>query len=190
VLFAGFGGSNPQVWDLASLAGAKTAPEPDWPRLWDELAEDEGRAFRAVCSLATSPAALAWLEERLRTHAPAVPPERLERLVADLDDDEYAVRQRATQELRRLRGEAREAMLRAREKHPPLDMLRRLDELLADPELTLLSGRTLQGLRGVEALEAMRTPESRQALRRLAAEAKDEHVRREAAETVRRLAPE
>jgi hypothetical protein len=186
-LTAGFATSTPLIENVSSLVGAKTAPEADWPRLWDELAEDDVRAFRAVRSLALSPASLGWLEERLRTHAPLATPERIERLIADLDDEEYAVRQRATQELRRLRVDARRAMLRARETHPPLEMLRRLDELLADPELTTPSGWTLQGLRGVEALEAMSTPEARRALRRLAAEAQDENVRREATETVQRL---
>jgi hypothetical protein len=180
--------STPLVWDVSSLVGAKTKPEADWPRLWDELADDDAVvAFRAVRSLAASPASRAWLEERLRTHAPVVTPQRLARLVADLDDEEYVVRQRATQELRCLRGDARAAMLHAREQRPSLELLRRLDELLADPQQVRLSGRTLQGLRGIEALEAMHTPEARQALRRLATAAKDEQVRQEAAETVSRL---
>jgi hypothetical protein len=184
----GLGTSTPLFRDVSSLAGAQTAPEADWPRLWDELASDDAaRSFRAVRSLAASPGARNWLEERLRTHAPVVTGQRLARLIADLDDEEYVVRQRATQELHCLGGEARTAMQQARNRQPSLELLRRLDELLAEAALAPLSARTLQGLRGVEALEAMDTPQARRALRRLAESAQDEQIRRETAESVLRL---
>src|SRR5579884_2321449 len=133
------------VWDVTALAGARAAPREVWPDLWDDLSADEARAFRAVRSLAASPDAAAWLEERLRGHVAAPSPERLARLVADLDDDDFTVRERATQQLRRLRRDARPALLRARQAEPSLELLRRADELLADPQLMTPSAATLQG---------------------------------------------
>ncbi|HJT78769.1 MAG TPA: WD40 repeat domain-containing protein, partial [Gemmataceae bacterium] len=115
------------VWDVADLAARPPPRERlsphDLSSLWTDLAgADAPRAYRAVWSLAAAPEQIVpLLEERLAPAAPA-DPRRLGRLVADLDSDEFAVREKAGDELERLGGLAGPALRQALHGQPSLEV--------------------------------------------------------------------
>src|SRR5262249_55900421 len=88
------------------------------------------------------------------------PSPRLPRLVADLEADDFDCRERAATELATEPAHA-EALLRARlADKPPLDLKRRIEELLP----TLDGPARIQATRLCGVLEAIGTPEARRLL--------------------------
>jgi RNA polymerase sigma factor (sigma-70 family) len=176
------------VWDVSGLRTSDGKPadltRADADRLWAELADaDAGKAFRAMQALrANGTQAVRLLQERLRPVAGA-DPQKIKRLVADLDKDDFAARDSATKQLTQL-GDLAEPALRAAlndkaslEMHRRVnDLLKRLDEL---PEL-------LRGVRAVEVLEGLGTPEALQAVQTLAQGAAEARLTREANATLER----
>src|SRR5262249_10154138 len=98
------------VWDLTGrqrdgrLTAAKLSAA-DLELAWSELTgTDAGKAYRAHWLLASAPAqALPLLRDCLRPVA-AVPDDRVKRLIRELDDDDFSVRERASEELAKLGG--------------------------------------------------------------------------------------
>src|SRR5262249_47182095 len=90
------------VWDVGAVPEEKL-PAPDWASLWDTLKlADRRAAYTAFWHLRRAPEkTVALLGEHLRP-VPAVDPGRLERLLKDLDAPVFAVREKATEELRRI----------------------------------------------------------------------------------------
>ncbi len=93
------------VWDLKGLARGRLEA------LWHELGgSNAADAIHAVRVMKAAPAeSVAFLRERLRPPPPPDP--RIPKLIADLDDDDFNVRQKATAELAKL-GKAVEADLK------------------------------------------------------------------------------
>src|SRR6185312_8983711 len=90
------------VWDLtygATRPGTKHGSEA-LEALWIDLtSQDAARAWRAVWTLSAAPAqSVPLLRDRLK---PAPVPKQLARLIADLDADEFKVREKAYQELKK-----------------------------------------------------------------------------------------
>src|SRR5262249_15972950 len=109
-------------------------------------------------------------------------------LVADLDSDLFAVRQKATQALEDL-GELAEAVLRkAREGQPSLEKRRRLDQLLEKLEKQPITAERLPSLPPVQVLDPLGTPEARKVLETVAGGAAEARLTREARRTLERLA--
>src|ERR1051325_1937677 len=84
-------------------ASAAELARGEWDRLWADLGSKEPEvAERTVAGLAARPAqAFPFLARRLRP-APSADGRRVERWIADLDSEEFAVRQAASRELGRL----------------------------------------------------------------------------------------
>src|SRR5262245_44405055 len=106
---------------LAALAlcpsrAPAVAPPPGLSPCWDELASpDAAPAYAALCRLADHPRqAVPLLRSRLRP-IPAPAARRIARLIAELDSDSYATRQKAAEDLERLGELAGAALLAARE---------------------------------------------------------------------------
>jgi RNA polymerase sigma factor (sigma-70 family) len=170
------------VWNLRARG-----PAPDLPALWDDLASaDAAKGFQAIGKLVSAPdRAVALLEKRLRP-APVASPERLARLVADLDSDSFEMREKAAKELEGL-GEVAEAVLRrAREAGPSAEVRRRAEELLRKLPLTG-SGERLRQFRAVEVLEGLATPEARRLLREWGRGAPEALLTRESRAALERL---
>jgi hypothetical protein len=116
----------------------------------------------------------------------AVDSRRLARLVADLDDPEFRVRDRAAQELKDLGELAAPALQQVLTGQPSAEVRRRAETLLAaSSELT---AEQLRGLRAVEALEHARSAEARQVLQSLAEGAPAARLTQEAKAALARLA--
>ncbi len=178
-------------WDVADVVWRKRSQgrltAKAWQDCWADLAgEDASRAHRAMARLsAASGRSVPALKERLRP-APAVDAARMAKWLAELDDDEFTVRERASRELARLGEAARPALERARRRGGlSVEMRRRLDELLrrtgAPP-----AGEELRALRAVEVLERIGTAEARRVLETLAGGGADAPLTREAKAALRR----
>jgi WD40 repeat protein len=158
-------------------------------RLWEDLlAADAARADRAIRTLAATPdQAVPLLRERLR---PAAGPdsERVKRLMADLNSQQFSVRDRATKELAQLGDLIEMELLRALERAPDLETRRRIEGLLAkcSETATIPGPEQLRTLRALEVLESIGNADAREVLDTLARGA-DGRLSRAAAASVRRL---
>jgi WD40 repeat protein len=177
------------LWDLAS----PTAPHP--PRLtgeqqdalWTDLGgEDAGRALTALAHLTEAPEqTVALLRDRLRP-AKTPPAEELRLLLADLDDAEFARREKATKRLADFGDLADAALHQALENQPSLEARRRMERLLAEPRL-VRTPEARRHLRAIRILEQIASPQARQVLQNLATGAADVRLTREAKASLERL---
>jgi hypothetical protein len=112
----------------------------------------------------------------------------MRQLLANLDHEQYAVRQGATRELDRLGGVVEPALRRARTEGTSAEASARLGALLAKWDSYLVKdGETLRALRAVWVLERIGTPEAREILDALAHGAPGVRVTDEAEAALRRL---
>ena len=192
-LFSGSADTTALVWDLPSVftpprPGLAPLPGGRVESLWADLANtDAAKADRAIWTLIASPqASISFLEDHLR---PAVAPEakRIDKLIADLDSNRFAVREKASQELEKLGELAGQAISQALANKPTLEVRRRLESLLAKIERQELSSTTLRQVRAMEVLEHTATPEARDLLKNLAAGATEARLTQEAKASLERL---
>src|SRR5262249_20828362 len=117
------------VWDLRP--GGKPLAADTLRAAWADLAcDDAAKAYHAVLRVAAAPTqAVPFLGEALPPAAPA-DDKRLARLIADLDDDEFATRERAAAELERLGEAALPALRKALAANPSAELQLRGERLL------------------------------------------------------------
>ena len=163
------------IWDVSGLLPvAKKAVEKLGPdalaKCWDDLAgTDALRAYQTIAELAQRPGqAERLLKDRL-AH-PAVNSERLARLIADLDADEFNKRERASKELANMGRMAEGSITKALEDNPSTEAKRRLKALLVKLEGKAEDPEHWRLLRVIEVLERLGTPEARRPLAKLAKE--------------------
>jgi WD40 repeat protein len=163
------------LWDLTALATAdKPLPAElnakDLDALWVDLRSgDAAAAYRAIALFAAYPkASVPYLRPRL--DAVAAEPERLARLIADLDSDTFQTRQKASAELADLAEVAEPALREALKNPPSAEVRRRAEDLLEKAKTTPydLRGERLRTWRALEALEMCATPEACEVLGTLA----------------------
>jgi WD40 repeat protein len=186
-----------KVWDLTGLipeapAGPSAPTERELEALWADLSgADAARAYRSLWKLASSPEqAVPFLRARLRPVTGLTPRqrERAGRWIGELDDNDFALRERATEELSRL-GEAALPVLRqALAGDPPLEARRREERLLAVLAEPPLSAERLAALRSVEVLEHAGTAGARALLKTLAGGLPEARLTRDAKATLERVA--
>ncbi len=185
------------VWDVTGIrrpiqTADRQQSSPSRQDLWNALADpDAATSYRAMCRLIAAPAdAIALLRSHLKP-VEGMDEKSIERLVADLDSDTFAVREKATKELRKL-GELAEPVLRKALATPPSpEMRRRLQELFDEVAQHQRHPSTdlLRQLRAIEVLERIGTPEARRLLETLAAGAAGARQTREARAALQRLRP-
>jgi hypothetical protein len=172
------------VWDLTWREAERRPRGPltaaDLELFWTRLGDAEADGYDAVLALALAPQqAVPFLQQRLGGGGPDA--RTIARWLADLDDDDFEVREAATRALAAQGRDIETELRKARREAKSPEAQRRLEELLKK----LDGGRKaanerLRGLRAVTALELAATPEAREALRRLADRATDEELRRQA----------
>jgi RNA polymerase sigma factor (sigma-70 family) len=181
------------VWDLAEIAREQPAvgelDEAATEALWHDLGSADARkAHEAICRLSTAPRqAVPLLRERVK---PRRPPDAraLERLIADLDNDEYTAREQANNELAKMGDLAAVALQKALKDKPTVEMRRRIERLLEglalapEPPADLL-----RALRALEVLEQTNTPQARQAVEGIARGAAGTLLTTKARETLNRM---
>jgi hypothetical protein len=192
VLAAGGTDTSILLWNVEHLRHGMSLPaekatvfEPD--ALWADLASDDASAaYRSILVLAAHPReAVSLLKERVQ---PRADERRLAGLIADLDADEPAVREKATQQIVELGDVAEPALRRALAGKPSLEVRRRLEQVLGRLDGPDFSPARLRSLRAVEALEKIGTAEARAVLRSVAEGEKESRLTRETRATLGRLA--
>jgi hypothetical protein len=159
--------------------------------LWAELAgADAALAYRAVLRLGAAGAKGAALLKRGLKGGAAPGAARVARLIADLDSDNFATREKATAALEALGAQAGPALRRALESAPSAEVRNRAGRLLKRLESPAEAPPPpeLVRLRAVEALEANATPEARAVLAELAAGHAADALTGEAKASLQRLA--
>jgi RNA polymerase sigma factor (sigma-70 family) len=159
----------------------------------DLTGADAARADRAVWALVAAPEQALPL---LRPHLHPVPradaaKESIDRAVADLDSDTFAVRQAASAELERLGEIAEPALRAAAAKTASAEVRSRVEQLLGTLQeaRTNPPGATRRALRALQVLGQIGTPEARQLLEKLAAGEPNARLTREAGSVVKSLRP-
>jgi HEAT repeat protein len=137
--------------------------------LWGQLsAHRAARANRALAGLVAAPArAIPLIKQRFRTTWKKPDTKQLARLIADLDDEAFKVRERATRELSEAGSDAADALSQALANNPSTEAKRRLEDLLNRLSKDGVS-ECLRSLRAIEVLERIGTPEAIDVLRKLA----------------------
>jgi WD40 repeat protein len=176
------------VWDLSAIA-KEVVPDLDaktLATLWSDLSEEPPRAYQAIWALGDSPKqALPFLKERLKP-VEEVDPKQIRQLLADLDSDQFASREKAAKELAKLGERIHPALRKVLEGQPSEEVRTRLKAILEEPAVP--SGETLRTLRAIQVLERIGTDEAREVLKKLAAGAEGARETQEAKETLARLA--
>jgi hypothetical protein len=128
------------------------------------------------------------LQARLRPAPSPADRKQVARLLADLDSEEFAVRQKAMEALQQLGERAETALREALEGKPTLELRKRIEELLEGVRIGATAPERLRDLRAVEVLEHIGTAEARAVLRTLAEGAAEARLTREAKASLQRLA--
>jgi RNA polymerase sigma factor (sigma-70 family) len=168
-LLSGSADGTALVWNVLGPAGEGRVPgsAAEWDLVWEELLSDQApRAYRGMGLLVRSPGpALALLGRRLHPQ-PVVEGQRLKRLLADLESEQFAVRDKARPELERLGDSAAQALSAALAAGPSLEVRLQVKRLLS--RLEVLTPERLRLLRAVEVLEQIEDPAARRLLQKLA----------------------
>jgi RNA polymerase sigma factor (sigma-70 family) len=176
------------VWDVTGrckqgrLEAVNLTPS-ELETCWASLCgKDAPKAHRALWTLVAAPKqTLTFLKSRLLMPAPDA--KLIDRLLGELDDDQFKVRDKATRELAAL-GKAAEAALRkALEGRPSLELRRRVDTLLDK----LGEAATSRHARVASVLEQIGTPDACRLLESLALDAAEANLRQEAKASLARL---
>jgi WD domain, G-beta repeat len=183
------------VWDLTGQHStksplAKSLSPIEIEACWADLAgEDAALGYQTTRRLAAAAEnAVPYLAPKL-SPIPAVDEKRLARLIADLDKDEFRVRQAAAKELEEIGDAASGALRTALEGKQSLELIRRIQGLLDKLTMEWQNPRpeSLRILRALETLELAATPDARAVLARLAGGAPGARLTQEAAAALDRL---
>ena len=141
--------------------------QADASRLWEDLAGDPRVAFVAVQALIDAPGpAVLMLKDQTKPPT-AAEGDRVERLLERLDSDQFAVRQAALQELRRLGWAIEPALRQALAAKPSAQTAAALEGLLIEARQRP-GAEALRSLRALRVLERVATPETAKLLEALA----------------------
>jgi len=163
---------------------ASTAAKPDdLERWWNDLGSMDGtRVALAMWSLRQAPEkAIALIRERFQPEAPPPKPpsaEQMDRWIADLDDERFAVREKAHRALANAGKEALNPIQHALGKNPSDEVRRRLTALVRGLSGPLPSEK-LRPYRVLELLERIGSPQARQLLQEMGKKAADPEFRAE-----------
>jgi hypothetical protein len=115
----------------AKPAKAAKLAEETLRSCWSDLSANKAStAHAAIGVLLTAPEqSVAFLREQL-SPTPVVDPAKIQKWIADLDSEKFAVRQAAAKELEKAAGEIKEAVQKALKGSTSLETRRRLEQIL------------------------------------------------------------
>jgi hypothetical protein len=142
--------------------GQRPAGTPDFARAWQELGgTSPAKAYAALWDLTSrGDGAVRWLR---KSWQPASAEERARRLLAGLDGDDFAQREKARRELEELAEEAEPVLRTALAKPTSAELRQAAKRLLARLEGPASPGR-LRQVRALTVLERIGTPQARRLL--------------------------
>jgi hypothetical protein len=176
------------VWRMiANRSAGPALTAQDLLDCWAALAgNDANKAYRNIFALAAaSQQTVPFLRQRLPRRDTELRP-RLTRLIADLDNDRFSMRERATRELEELGDLATPALRQALDGKPSAEASSRLQGLLRKRRAP--TGEQLQWLRGVQVLKLIGGAEAKPLLAALADQAPTGRLRDDAKAAMERLA--
>jgi hypothetical protein len=191
VLASGSSDSTIMLWDWPAVVGLRPAPDADASKLeaaWEQLADDDpSKAYAAIGTLsAGGDKGLDVLNARLQpVSEKSWGPVR--RLVADLESSEFAVREKAVEELARFGADVVLQLHAVLAGGPTLETTRRIEALLARPEIGRWSREAIRQVRAVQTLEQISSPEARKLLQSLATGIPEARLTQEARSALQRL---
>jgi hypothetical protein len=151
-------------------------PEQKLEKMWQSLQSQEAEAaFRAQLVLLDSAAAtLPFLKTRLAEELKTSDETEIDKLIAQLDDDDFKKREQAGDRIRQLGALAEPHLKKAMSKEmPSLELRRRVEKLLEGLDQALTSRSTRSFARAIEVLEMIGTDEARTLLAELAKKGED-----------------
>jgi WD40 repeat protein len=185
--------SSALIWDVADevkqpLPRVEKPSEAQMRRWWAQLREDRpDAAYRAVWLFAAVPEqAVPFLAGVLRPIKAAGPAE-VRRLIADLDNDSFDVREKASSELGDFGRSVEGALKKAKAEKLSPEQKRRIERLLNDLAPVGEDPEPWRQTRALAVLEQIGDAEARKLLARLAAGPADAALTREAKATLERL---
>jgi RNA polymerase sigma factor (sigma-70 family) len=161
-------GSDAQAYLWTLRPPAAETDKSTLDSLWAALAGEPKKAYRAIWQFSDAKGAAAFLRGKIPPMKPAAA-ERLQKLIADLDSDKFAVREAAERGLAELGDLAGPAMGKALAGSPALEVRLRLQKLVDNLATRKLSPDELRIQRAIGVLEMQGTAAARQVLKELAA---------------------
>ncbi|HLN32722.1 MAG TPA: sigma-70 family RNA polymerase sigma factor [Gemmataceae bacterium] len=162
------------IWDVSPAnRQVQMAPKElgfaELEKLWTDLeSEDATKANSAAWSLTCSPKTVpVFLKNRLPL-VPKVTEEKLQKLIADLDADDYAKRQAASQALTKLGTDAHAELRKGLVGKLSLEARRRIEALLDGPTRWIPTTAQMRRIRAIWVLEKIGDQEAVALLRTLA----------------------
>jgi WD40 repeat protein len=181
------------VWDVTgvTIANVQALESRELDAAWAGLAELDGEiGGKNIARLAARPAeSVPYLRQRLGVLS-ADERKRIDELVAQLDSDQFRVRDKAAKELAIIGEPTIPALTRVLERSKSVEMrnqAERLLEKIGPGEDAATSAVARRMMRSVEVLERAGTPEAVFLLRELASLGKSRLLHNEAAQALRRL---
>jgi WD40 repeat protein len=180
------------VWDFGrSVEKTSSLDSGKRDSCFEELSrEDAIHALEAIDTLAADPpGTLPYLRKRLSAVKPKgkLAPDRVNRLIADLDSEEFSTRERASEELERAGAQVEGAIGAALENPASAEARRRLMRILARLRPNTLPPEELQILRGVQTIERIGTADARKTLEALTTGGGNPRLIQEATQALERL---
>jgi RNA polymerase sigma factor (sigma-70 family) len=178
-------------WDVAEVTQrprpkvVALSPE-ECKSLWTDLAgADAAKAYKAIRAFSAAPGqTVSFMGERLRP-ARSAGKEEVDRLIADLDSDDFQIREKATRALDELGDTVGPALRKVIAGQPSAEVRSRADRLLE--KLATPAPQLLRSLRALEVLEAVGGPEALQVVERIANGAAEARLTRDAKAALARL---
>lgn len=178
------------VWDLVDLLHTESPParvlsEHQIEALWTKLSDDAPGAYDALQTLRSAPRQVVpYLRGRMQPVKIDVP-----RLIAELDSDEFSVREKASQQLASYGRVVEKRLRQTLEKKPSLEVRQRIKDLL----MRMRDGADVIRaapceIRCIELLESIGTTEARRVLQTLAGGIAEAEMTQEAKASLSRLA--
>jgi hypothetical protein len=195
LLVSGSADTTALIWDVTGRLEGWQPPTISLDRqnldeLWAQLADkDAAKAYNAFWTLTTSSKMTTpFLLERMQFYVGA-DPQRIAQLILQLDDDNFAVREKATSELETMLKWAEPTLRQTLTKAPSLEVQRRIEKILDKPKGAIAWGQERLRLRRmIQVLEKIGTPAAVQGLEKFAQRAPDAELRRDAQASLDRLA--
>jgi hypothetical protein len=158
------------VWDLSPAFDRKagrptTVDSRQVSGWWTDLANsDPAVAYSAIWNLTDAgEPAVAFLRQQMK---PAVDADfaKVRKLIKELDDDRFEVRESASRELEKLGAAIEPALRQALESRPSPEARRRLETLMQMPAAAIRSPELMRRLRAISILERIGSKNARQLL--------------------------
>jgi hypothetical protein len=176
-------------WKVPEIEATGKPIQPEkLAQLWDTLlGTDAKAAYQAIWDLRqTGDQATEFIKTHVKPVA-KVEPEKVQKLVADLDDPAFETRRKAATQLAELGELAEPALRKALEGEPSAEVRKQAKGLLSKLRFPTYQGEPLRSLRAVQVLERIGTPKAREVLSELAKGADGAKLTRDAKAALDRL---